>query len=122
DLLEEASHDVTGADLGKALHYNHRPERGDRADPLAHHPHEVVADGGGGAPHARLEDDEAQRDLALDRVGHAHDGALGDVGMGGEHLLHGPGGQPVAGYVDDVVGATHHPQVAVLVLVAGVGR
>src|SRR2546430_16821483 len=58
----------------------------------------------------------------LFRSGHAHHRALGHVAMGGEHLFHRPRGEPVARDVDDVVGAAHHPEIAVLILVAGVGR
>jgi hypothetical protein len=35
------------------------------------------------------------------------DRALGDIRMHRQHLLHGAGGQAVAGDVDDVVGAAH---------------
>ena len=42
--------------------------------------------------------------------------------MGGEHLFHRSGREPVAGDVDDVVHATHDVEVAVLVLVARVAR
>ena len=42
-------------------------------------------------------------------------------GCDGQHLLHAAGREPVAGDVDDVVGAAHDEDVAVLVLEAGVG-
>jgi hypothetical protein len=42
-------------------------------------------------------------------------------GMIGQHLLHAAGGEPVAGHVDDVVGAAHDEHVAVFVDIAGVG-
>ena len=42
--------------------------------------------------------------------------------MRGEHLLDRSGRKSVAGDVDDVVGASHHEDVAVVVDVAGVGR
>ena len=47
----------------------------------------------------------------------AHSATSGCVG---DHLLHRAGREPVAGDVDDVVDATHHEQVAVLVDVAAV--
>ena len=72
--------------------------------------------------HAGLGHDEPDRHLALERVGHADDRALGDVRVRGEHLFHGAGREPVAGHVDDVVHAAHDVEVAVLVLVAGVAR
>ncbi len=40
--------------------------------------------------------------------------------MGGQHLLHPAGGEPVSGHVDDVVDAAHDRQVAVLVDEAGI--
>jgi hypothetical protein len=63
-----------------------------------------------------------QRQLALQLVGDADDGAFGDVRDGRQDLLHAAGRQPVAGDVDDVVGARHDEEVAVLVHVAGIGR
>ena len=53
-------------------------------------------------------------------VGHADHRALRDRRVRGEHRLHRPGREPVAGHVDDVVGAAHHEQVAVLVDVPAV--
>jgi hypothetical protein len=50
-------------------------------------------------------DTRRTRDLALEVVVDADDGALGDGGMAGEDFFHFPGGQPVARHVDDVVGA-----------------
>ena len=38
-----------------------------------------------------------------------------------QNLLHAAGGKPVARDIDDVVGAAHHENIAVLVLVAGIG-
>ncbi len=54
------------------------------------------------------------------RVVDADDRAFGHVGMVRQHLFHVAGGEPVAGDVDDVVGAGHHEDIAVLVDVAGV--
>ena len=70
--------------------------------------------------HAGLQHHEPARHLALERVRHADDGALGDVGVRGQHLLHPAGGEPVPGDVDHVVGAAHHEQVAVVVEVPAV--
>jgi len=70
---------------------------------------------------SRLEDEQTERDLPLELVGDTDHCALGDVGMGGEDLLDRTSRQSVAGDVDDVVGASHHEDVAVLVDVAGVG-
>ena len=73
-----------------------------------------------GRRHARLQDDEAHRHFALQLVGRADDSALRDVAVTGNHFLDRAGRQPMAGDVDDVVDATHHVEIAVVVLVAGV--
>ena len=68
-----------------------------------------------------LQHQEAQRHLALERVGDADDGAFGDIGMRGQHLLDRAGREAVAGDIDDVVGARHDEDIAVLVDIAGIG-
>ena len=50
----------------------------------------------------------------------ADHGAFGDVLVARQHLLHAAGREPVPRDIDDVVGAAHDEQVAVLVLEAGV--
>ena len=65
------------------------------------------------ARHPGLQHHEAERRLALQRVGRADHGAFRHVGVRGQHFLHRSGRQAVAGDVDDVVGAAHHPDVAV---------
>ncbi len=72
------------------------------------------------AVHPRLQHDEADRGLPLQFVLGADHGALRHRGMRSQHLLHLSGGQPMAGDVDDVVGAAHHPDVALLVDHAGI--
>ena len=62
---------------------------------------------------AGFEDQEAQRDLALQRVGDADDGTFRNIGMGGQHLLDLAGRQAVSGDVDDVVGTGHHVDIPV---------
>ena len=69
----------------------------------------------------RLQDGEADRHLTLEIIGDPDDRALGDIRVGGEHLLHRAGRKPVAGGVDDVVGPAHDVDVAVVVDVARVG-
>ena len=70
--------------------------------------------------HARLEDDEAARLLALERVLHADDRAFRDGGMG-EHFLHAARRQSMSGDIDNAIGAAHDVEIAVFVLKSGVG-
>ncbi len=67
-----------------------------------------------------LQHDEPPRHLTLQVVGDADHRALGDGRMAGQHRLHRPGGEPVAGDVDHVVGAAHDEEVPVRVDVAAV--
>jgi FKBP-type peptidyl-prolyl cis-trans isomerase 2 len=69
----------------------------------------------GGRVRPLVEAEEAHGQLALELVRHADHGAFGHVRMGGQHLLHAAGRQPVAGHVDDVIGARHDVEIAVLV-------
>jgi hypothetical protein len=68
----------------------------------------------------RLEHHEPQRQLALELVRDADDGALGHIRMIRQHLLHAAGGEAMAGHVDDVVDAAHDEQIAVVVDEAGI--
>ena len=78
---------------------------GHRADAVAHHLHDLLDDLVVAAGDPGLQHDEADGHLALEVVVHAEDRALGHVLVVGQHLLHGAGGEAVAGHVDDVVGA-----------------
>jgi hypothetical protein len=69
----------------------------------------------GGGRRRVLQHREGHRDLALERVGHADHRDLGDVRVAGDALLDLARAQPVAGDVDDVVGAAEDEEVAVLV-------
>ena len=89
-----------------------------RPDPLAHERDELARSSSRVALDAGLQHDETQRHLAAQLVGDADHGALGDVGVGRDDLLHRAGREAVAGDVDDVVDAPHHEHVAVLVDVA----
>src|SRR5579885_2277510 len=122
DLLDGAAQDLARARLRQPLNRDGEAERGDRADLVAHQLNDLPLDLLRRAVDAGLEHDEAARHLALELVLDAEHGALGDVGVGGQHLLHAAGREPVAGDVDDVVGAAHDEDVAVLVLVAGIRR
>ena len=96
-------------------------ERRHRADLVADERHAFLLDVARRAVDAGLEHDEAARHLALELVLDAEHGAFGDVLVRRQHLLHAAGRKPVAGDVDDVVGAAHHIDVAVGIDVAGVG-
>jgi len=55
-------------------------------------------------------------------VSRADDRAFSHILVGRENALHLPGGQAMASDVDDVVGARHHIDVAVLVDIARIAR
>ena len=74
----------------------------------------------GGDP--ALEHGEAAWRLALERILDADHRTFGDRRMRGDHLLHAAGRETVTRDIDDVVGAAHHVDIAVLVEKAGIGR
>ncbi len=96
-------------------------ETRNRADAVAHPLHRLALDLFGRARDAGLQDQEAQRHLALQRVGDADHRALGNVGMAGQRLLDAAGREPMPGDVDDVVGPGHDVDIAVGVDETGVG-
>ena len=67
-----------------------------------------------------LDHDQRPRHLALQLVGDPDHRALGDGRVRRQDGLDRPGGQPVSGDVDHVVGPAHHEDVAVVVDVAAV--
>jgi hypothetical protein len=73
-----------------------------------------------GAVDARIDHDEARRDLALHAVGNADDRAFSHVRMRRAPSSMPPVDKTVAGDIDDVVGARHDEQIAVLIDEAGV--
>src|SRR5699024_7828906 len=60
------------------------------------------------------------RELALQRIVSPDDRAFRHIRVAGERLLDGAGGQAVAGDIDDVIGACHDEDIAVLIDVAGI--
>ena len=78
----------------------------------------LLADGGWVAGDPGLEDEEAERDFPLDRIAHTDHSTLSNIGMGGQHLFHRAGREAVASHIDDVVGADHHVDVAIVIEVA----
>lgn len=120
DLSHGAAQYLAGAGLGEPFDEAGLLEARYRADSLADHLDELGDDLFFCAGDARLEDEEADGDLALEVVVGSEDGALGYVGVGGDYLFHRAGGEAVARYVDYVVYAAHDVEVAVGVFVAAV--
>ena len=56
-----------------------------------------------------------RRHLALERVGDADHRTFGNVLVRGQHFLHAAGREPVPGDIDDVVGAAHDVDEAIVV-------
>jgi hypothetical protein len=92
------------------------------ADFVAHHLDDLLDDVLVRPVDAGLQHHEADRHLAFQFVVDADHRALGDVLVLGKDFLHAAGREAVAGDVDEVVGATHDVDVAVLVEVAGIAR
>src|SRR5271166_2932804 len=122
NLLHRAAEDLAGTRFGQPFHDHGVLEVGDRADLVAHHLDDLLDDLLVQAVDSGLEHQETQRRLALELVSRADDRAFSHILMGRENALHFPGGEAVAGDVDDVVGAGHHIDVAVLVDIARVAR
>ncbi len=59
--------------------------------------------------------------MPFELIFHPEDGAFGHVGMIGQDLFHRPGGQPVTGHIDNVVGPGHHEHVTILIDETGIG-
>src|SRR5215469_18185564 len=116
DFLHGAAQDLAGAGLRQPSHRDRDLERRHRADLVANERDAFLLNLAGRTVHAGFEHDEATRHLALELILDAEHGAFGDVGVRGEHFLHAAGGEPVAGDIDDVVGAAHDENIAILVL------
>jgi len=69
-----------------------------------------------------LRTSQAQGRLAFELVGDPDHGALRDIRVRGEDFFDGTGREPVPGDIDDVVGASHDEDIALLVDVSGIGR
>src|SRR5262249_57278550 len=93
---------------------------GNRSDLLAHERNAFLLDLTDRAFDTGLEHNKAARHLTLERIGNADDRAFRHVLMGTEYLLNAASREPVPGHVDDVIGAAHDVNVAILVLEAGV--
>src|SRR5260370_24601862 len=120
DLLDGAAQNLSRARLRQAGDRDRELERPHRSQLFAHQSHDLLFDLGMVFGHAGLQHQEAAGHFALDRILHAEHRAFGDVGMRRQNLFHAAGGKPMAGDIDDVVGAAHHEDIAVLVLVARV--
>src|SRR6516165_438066 len=122
DLLHGAAQAFPRARLRQPRDRDRKLAGCDRADFFAHETDALLLDLVRGSVDSGLEHDEAAGDFALELVCDADHGAFGDILVRREHLLHPTGREPVAGDVDDVVGAAHDMDVAVFVLEAGIGR
>ena len=115
DLLQDAAHDLSAAGLRQARGKAHVVGPRERADLLGRRAGAASSlssvDGGD----AVLERDEAHERLALELVGPADDGGLGDGRVRHEGALHLGGADAVAGDVEHVVDAADDPEIAVLV-------
>ncbi len=80
DAADRAAQDLARAGLRQTRHHAGVLEGGDRADALAHQGDQFSRDIGLRAVRAGLQHDEAERRLTLQLVGHADDGAFGDIG------------------------------------------
>lgn len=96
DAAHGLAQDLSRAGLGQGRHDCDVLEGGDGADAVAHELDEFGLDLSRFTVGPALQNDEAARDLSLECVGDADDGAFGDVGVGGQGLFHAAGGQPVA--------------------------
>ncbi len=70
----------------------------------------------------RAERAERRDACALDLVGHAHDGCLDDGLVADQGAFDFHRAQAVAGDIDDIVDASHDPEVAIVVALGAVAR
>src|SRR5262249_28926928 len=105
DLLDRAAQDFSRTGLGQTADHDGEADRSHRPDLLAHQRHTLLLDLGGRTVDAAFEHDETAGYLALEFVLDAEHRAFGNVLVPGQHLLHAAGRKPVAGDIDDVVGA-----------------
>ena len=119
DLFEEAAHDFAGAGFGKGVGKANLVGFGDGADFLA----DVVAQGFlefGACLGGAFEGDEGGEGLAFERIGFADDGGFGHVFVANQGAFDFGGADAVAGDVENVVNASHNPEIAVFILAATV--
>ncbi|MNZ63454.1 hypothetical protein D3C78_816010 [compost metagenome] len=67
-----------------------------------------------------LEHHQGQRHLPFDLIMYANDRTLGHGRMTSDQILHFPRGQPMPGNVDDIVGAPHDVDEAIVIQIAAV--
>src|SRR5450755_3854649 len=121
DLAHRRSEDLPGPRFRQAFDDGRGLERRYGADPGAEHLDDLRDDLLVRTFDPGLQDEEPDGQLSLELVRGPDHGALGDVGVGGQHLLDRAGREAVAGDVDDVVGAGHHEHVARIIDVPSVG-
>src|SRR6185295_4372727 len=92
-----------------------------RADLVADSLAAFSLDVGGVSRDSRLQHHETDRHLALDLIGNAEYRAFCHIGMRGEYFLHAASRQAMARNIDDVVGAGHDVDIAILIDEACIG-
>ena len=115
DAADRGSEDFAGAGLGQARDHAGVLECGDGADAVSDQGDQFGGDFGFWTVHAGFQDYQTDGGLAFQFVFRADHRAFGYGRVGGQDFLHLAGGEAMAGDVDDVVGATHDPDVAVVV-------
>lgn len=127
-LLHRRSKHLAASCLGQALHHSASLQRSDRAHLLSDlgdhfRGQHLLADAflGGGL----REDNQRKRDFSLERVANADHCTLGDMLVGGDHLLHLACRQPMASHVDDIIRAGKDVDVSIFIdeaFIAGLRR
>ncbi len=82
-------------------------EAGNRPDLVANHLHELLPDFIGISVHPCLQDEQAEGQLAFELVFGTEHGTFRHIRVAGDNLFHGPGGQTMAGDIDDIVHTAH---------------
>jgi hypothetical protein len=114
DLPHRAAQDLARAGLGQTVHDHDRLEGRHRPDLVAHQLDQFLFQLFLPSVDTILDDDKPAGNWPFS-ASEYRSPRLGDGWMAGEYLLHAAGRKPVAGHIDDVVGARHDEQIAVLV-------
>lgn len=122
DFLHGAAKNLARASLGETLNNDGSFERGNWSDVVADHLHDFCGNSFRIPGYTALEDQKAEGNLAFQLVVDSEDGAFGDVGVRGKNFLDASRREAMAGDIDNVVGAGHYEDIAVVVHVPCVSR